>query len=107
MLIRDCTFIYYICHCQVFSLDLGRLVAGTTWRGELTDRLTKVIDEVKSSEGKIVLFIDELHALIGDSYDGPVNASNILKPALARGELKVIQYLFICFLLVNLLCKTM
>ncbi|XP_074380155.1 chaperone protein ClpC1, chloroplastic-like [Apium graveolens] len=75
---------------KVFSLDIGRLIADTTWEGELMDRLTEVIDEVKSSEGKIVLFIDELHALIGDSFDGPVNASNILKPALARGELKCI-----------------
>ncbi|KAK1359379.1 Chaperone protein ClpC3, chloroplastic [Heracleum sosnowskyi] len=75
---------------KVFSIDMARLLAGASNRGEFEERLTKVVDEVKLSEGKIVLFIDELHTLVGAGSSGPLDASNILKPALARGELKCI-----------------
>ncbi|KAL7257205.1 hypothetical protein ACSBR1_011018 [Camellia fascicularis] len=76
---------------KVFSIDMGRLIAGTSNRGEFEERLLNVVDEVKQSEGAIILFIDELHTLIGDGAGGQaVDAANILKPALARGELKCI-----------------
>ncbi|CAL5370331.1 unnamed protein product [Camellia sinensis] len=76
---------------KVFSIDMGRLIAGTSNRGEFEERLLNVVDEVKQSEGAIILFIDELHTLIGDGAGGQaLNAANILKPALARGELKCI-----------------
>lgn len=68
---------------------MARLLAGASNRGEFEERITKIVDEVKLSEGKIVLFIDELHILVGAGSSGPLDASNILKPALARGELKV------------------
>ncbi|CAL5368689.1 unnamed protein product [Camellia sinensis] len=75
----------------VFSIDMGRLIAGTSNRGEFEERLLNVVDEVKQSEGAIILFIDELHTLIGDGAGGQaLDAANILKPALARGELKCI-----------------
>lgn len=70
-------------------MDMARLLAGASNRGEFEERLTKIVDEVKLSKGKIVLFIDELHTLVGAGSSGPLDASNILKPPLARGELKV------------------
>lgn len=75
---------------RLMMLDMGSLVAGTKYRGEFEDRLKKVIDEIYS-DGNIILFIDELHTLIGaGGAEGAIDASNILKPALARGELQLI-----------------
>lgn len=75
----------------VFSLDMGALVAGAKYRGEFEERLKSVLNEVKKSEGRIILFIDELHTIVGaGSAEGAVDAANILKPALGRGEIRVI-----------------
>src|SRR5690554_772988 len=76
---------------QIFSLDMGALIAGAKYKGEFEERLKAVIKEVTSSEGDIVLFIDEIHTLIGaGGGQGAMDAANILKPALARGELRAI-----------------
>ncbi|MDR3115230.1 MAG: ATP-dependent chaperone ClpB [Treponema sp.] len=76
---------------RLLSLDLGALVAGAKFRGEFEDRLKAVIHEIQGSEGKIMLFIDELHTLVGaGAAEGATDASNLLKPALARGELRCI-----------------
>ncbi|KAF3435242.1 hypothetical protein FNV43_RR22329 [Rhamnella rubrinervis] len=76
---------------EVFSLDMGRLVAGASHHGEIEERLIMIVDEVERSEGQIILFIDEVHTLIGvGSGEQALDAANILKPALARGVLKCI-----------------
>jgi ATP-dependent Clp protease ATP-binding subunit ClpB len=76
---------------QVFSLDMGALVAGAKYKGEFEERLKSVVKEVISAEGNIILFIDEIHTLVGaGGGDGAMDAANILKPALARGELRAI-----------------
>jgi ATP-dependent Clp protease ATP-binding subunit ClpB len=75
----------------VFALDMGALMAGAKYRGEFEERLKAVVNEVKESDGNIILFIDEIHTLIGaGGGDGAMDAANILKPALARGELRAI-----------------
>jgi ATP-dependent Clp protease ATP-binding subunit ClpB len=76
---------------EVISLDLGALIAGTRYRGEFEERIKALLKEIKKAEGRYLLFIDELHTLIGaGSAEGAIDASNLLKPALARGELKAI-----------------
>ena len=76
---------------EIFSLDMGALIAGAKYRGEFEERLKAVLNEVKSSEGKIILFIDELHTIVGaGKTDGAMDAGNLLKPMLARGELHCI-----------------
>lgn len=76
---------------QLFSLDMGALIAGAKYKGEFEERLKSVIAEVKRSEGNIILFIDEIHTLVGAGQgEGAMDAANILKPALSRGELRCI-----------------
>lgn len=75
----------------MFALDMGALIAGAKYRGEFEERLKAVLDEVKSSEGQIILFIDELHTIVGaGKTDGAMDAGQLLKPMLARGELHCI-----------------
>ncbi len=76
---------------KIFSLDMGALIAGAMYKGEFEERLKSVVNEVIASEGEIILFIDEIHTLVGaGKSDGAMDAANILKPALARGELRSI-----------------
>ena len=76
---------------QVYSLDMGALIAGAKYKGEFEERLKAVVGEVTKSEGEIILFIDEIHTLVGaGKSEGAIDAANILKPALARGELRAI-----------------
>ncbi|MFQ9998913.1 MAG: Clp protease N-terminal domain-containing protein, partial [Anaerococcus obesiensis] len=75
----------------IFALDMASLVAGAKYRGQFEERLKSVIDEVKKSDGQIIMFIDELHTIVGaGKTEGSMDASNIMKPMLARGEIKVI-----------------
>ena len=76
---------------KLFSLDMGALVAGAKYKGEFEERLKSVVNEVKQAEGEVILFIDEIHTLVGaGKSEGAMDAANILKPALARGELRAI-----------------
>ena len=76
---------------QIYSLDMGALIAGAKYQGEFEERLKGVISEVTQSQGEIILFIDEIHTLVGAGQtQGAMDAANILKPALARGELRSI-----------------
>ena len=76
---------------MIYSLDMGALVAGAKYKGEFEERLKGVVNEVIASKGEIILFIDEIHTLVGaGASEGSMDAANILKPALARGELRAI-----------------
>ncbi len=76
---------------RLAALDMGALIAGAKYRGEFEDRLKAVVKEVSESDGQVILFIDEIHTLVGaGAAEGAMDAANILKPALARGELRAI-----------------
>ena len=76
---------------SIFSLDMGALIAGAKYRGEFEERLKAVLEEIRKSEGGIILFIDELHTIVGaGKTEGSMDAGNLLKPMLARGELHCI-----------------
>ena len=78
--------------CRIVSLDLTSLVAGAKFRGEFEERLRTVVNEVQASKGEIILFLDEIHTLVGaGGTEGGMDAANILKPPLARGELRCIE----------------
>ena len=74
----------------VWELDLGALVAGAKYRGEFEERLKAVLKEIKDSDGNIIMFIDEIHMIVGSGAEGAMDVSNMLKPMLARGEIHVI-----------------
>ena len=74
---------------RVLALEMGSMVAGSKFRGEFEDRLKAVLDEIREARGEIILFIDEIHTVVGaGAADGAIDASNMMKPALARGELQ-------------------
>ena len=76
---------------RVWSLDIGALLAGSKYRGEFEERLKAVLTEIKASDGRVILFIDELHTIVGaGAAEGAVDAANLLKPMLARGELRCV-----------------
>src|SRR4051795_6853264 len=78
-------------HRRVIALDIGALIAGSKYRGEFEDRLKAVLNEIKDAEGQIILFMDELHTIVGaGAAEGAVDAANLLKPMLARGELRAV-----------------
>lgn len=79
---------------RVISLDMGALISGAKYRGEFEERLKAVLEEVRGAEGRVILFIDEMHLLVGaGKTDGAMDAANLLKPMLARGELGTADFL--------------